>query len=262
MLKKRGAEVLSSWCFKARNFVQCLLKGSWHQRGMRKGERIQSVIGYWTGKTLCLKLKYFVPLLFCNCCRLFFYVSSVTGWSAGLFGTLCAQNRCCHTNTRCQYLSDLSCFILKGPSCSAAFKCSHSAKTFNSSPFCVSRTGMSDSTSAVLSGIYIVKPLTWPKVGWVCVGQFIAFFPLCDCREDCDLGRDRILVQTCLVYRMKCRGQISSWGFAHWNLDDIQTTLLILLGFLWSKFLAHETSTLIFHFHINCCVFTPTPWQL
>lgn len=94
------------------------------------------------------------------------------------------------------------------------------------------------------------------------MGQFIAFFPLCDCREDCDLGRDRILVQMCLVYRMKCRGQISSWGFAHWNLDDIQTTLLILLGFLWSKFLAHETSTLIFHFHINCYVFTPTPWQL
>lgn len=180
-------------------------------------------------------------------------------WSAGLWGSVC-PGQFCHTNTRCQHLSDCSCFMLKVPSCSAALKFSLPAKTFNSCSW-GGGAGVPDGSSAVLCGIYKVRHLTWPEFAWLCIGQFIAFFLLCGCRKT-DLGRARTLVQTCWVHRMEWRGQISSWGFAHWNLDDIQTALLILLGFLWSKFLAHETSTLIFHFHINCYVFTPTPWQL
>lgn len=60
--QKRKAEVLSFWCLKARNLVQCPLEGTWHQKEMRKGGKIQSVIGYWTGKTLIV----FKTEIFCS----------------------------------------------------------------------------------------------------------------------------------------------------------------------------------------------------
>lgn len=92
---------------------------------------------------------------------------------------------------------------------------------------CITRSWMPCNASPVWNVLFRVRTVIWH--GTFCVDQeFIAI----------TLGKIIFQGQSHCMYLLGTQ----SWGSAHRNLNDRH--LLILLGFLWSKFWAHETPTL------------------